>query len=74
MADVHVVTTTRVLVDPTGNVVDKTKASTSVVTKCSSEIRVDVAGFPTIEDYLAAEYAAGYAFKHMDQTYIITDK
>lgn len=31
-------------------------------------------GNPNIKAYLAAEAAAGYSFKHMDQTYIITEK
>ena len=31
------------------------------------------AGYPTIAEYLADENAAGFLFKHLDQTYIITE-
>jgi hypothetical protein len=60
-------------IDVTGNVVDKNNTTIGVMTKSSSEIRVDVAGFPTIEAYLTAEYTGGFRLIHMDQTYIITD-
>jgi len=73
MASVHVASTIIKPIDATGNVVDKNNTTISVMTKSSSEIRVDVAGFPTIEAYLTAEYADGFRLIHMDQTYIVTD-
>lgn len=39
----------------------------------STEARVNTTGYPTLEDYLEAEAGAGFKFKHLDQTYIITE-
>ena len=73
MAQVHVATTVMVPIDSAGGVVDKKTATIAGMLKTSSEIRVNVAGHPTVADYLAHEYAAGFTLRHMDQTYIITD-
>lgn len=32
------------------------------------------AGYPTIPAYLALENTAGFKFKHIDQTYVITEE
>lgn len=32
------------------------------------------AGNPTVKAYLEAEAAVGYSFKHLDESYIITEK
>ena len=74
MATVSVATTVMVPIDPTGNPVDKKTASIATMTKTSSEIRVDVTGYPTITAYLTTQYAAGWKLIHMDQTYIIMEK
>jgi hypothetical protein len=74
MATVHVATTIMKLITSTGAVIDKNSATIGERANSSPEIRVDVTGFPTIPDYLRSEYAAGFALRHMDQTYIITDK
>lgn len=39
----------------------------------STEQRIDVTGYPTLKTYLEAEAAAGFKFKHVDQTYVITE-
>jgi len=39
----------------------------------STEQRVNTTNYPTLKDYLEAESAAGFKFKHVDQTYVITE-
>ena len=71
-------------VDATGNVIIKNSKSTTIGTmsaSTSTQHRVipdstvpNSTGYPTIKDYLVLEDAGGWLFKHMDQSFIITQK
>lgn len=77
---VHIVRLRPIAVDATGAVIDKNKATIGQVARGgSTEPRVipdlniaSSANYPTIEDYIIAEAAAGFVVRHIDQTMIIT--
>lgn len=79
---VHVARLGYFSVDKNGNRVDKSHGSASIndllaVTKDFLVIPdPDIsssAGYPTIKQYIAAEAAAGFQFKHIDQTFVVTE-
>lgn len=80
MATVHVAYVKPTPVNAVGNVVNKSTASIGAVANASLVPIVqaganapNATGAQSIEDYLVAEYAAGFAIKFMDQTMIVTD-
>lgn len=73
--DIHTRTLIMVpVVDATGEVLDKNRATIAQMQRATSQQRVDDTSYPTVEEYLNLEAAAGYQFAHLDQTYIITQK
>ena len=76
---VHAVTTGLKNISPTGTVINKTSSTIGQVITSTSDHRVllnvsvpNSAGFPTIEQYIAAEALDDYVVYHMDQYCIVT--
>jgi len=78
---IHVARISVFTVDANGNRLDKSRGdqSISAMTRTSNDVLVipdssipNTAGYPTVKNYLVAEDAAGFKFKHMDQSFIIT--
>lgn len=77
---IHTAVIKPTLMDSNGNVVDKNTATQGQVLNASMEMIVQVdatnapnaTGSQTIQEYLAAEDAAGFFFKHMDNVFIVT--
>jgi predicted aspartyl protease len=80
---VHVVYVEPKTVDMSGNVIDKTDASTTIGTmlRTSMDHRIvptaevaSSANWPSIKTYLKLEAAGGYVALHISQTMIVTYK
>lgn len=78
---IHVARISVFTVDSNGNRIDKSRGSHSIkaLTDTSTDILVipdatipNTTGYPSVKEYLEAEVADGYEFKHMDQSHIIT--
>lgn len=76
---IHVATIGMVQVDASGNILTGTYTIKQRIT-ANTEMRVlpntnipNSAAYPTIENYLIAEQAGGFKFKHIDQNIIITE-
>ena len=83
MASIHVARVGVFTVDNNGNRLDKSRGNHSIadMLATSSNILVipdptipNTSNYPTLKDYLNAESADGYEFKHLDQTFLITYK
>jgi hypothetical protein len=82
MTTVHVARLGLFTVDANGNRIDKCCAQTSINDLKSTSLAFLVlpdtnipnsVGYPTIERYLQLEGQEGYNFRHLDQSFVITD-
>ena len=79
MAQIHVARVGLFQVAPDGSIVNKNNATIKLMLQTAMDHRIvtdssipNTAGNPTVKTYLEAEAAAGFVFKHIDQTYVIT--
>ena len=81
MAQIHVARIGLFQIAPDGSIINKNSATVKLMLMTETEQRVIVdsaipntVSNPTVKTYLETEVAGGFMFKHVDQTYVITEK